>query len=211
MAGEKKKPSRIAPIALEPEIALTREETEEKEVMEPEIASTSEPKKQGTLHINIPFTKAIEEMLAYAKFLKDMSAKSIIPPKMHDSGSFTIPFSIGGLYIGQALCDLGANINLMPLSIFKQLNVGQLAPTTVTLQLTNRSLVHPEEKVRNVLVTIEKFILPTNFIIMDYETDKDVPIILGRPFLSTDRAQIDVHKGDITLSVNGQKLRFDII
>ncbi|XP_038874984.1 uncharacterized protein LOC120067506 [Benincasa hispida] len=159
-------------------------------------------------------------MPAYAKLLKDMvtkkrgtgkfatvaltqSSKSIIPPKMHDPGSFTIPYSIGGLYIGQALCDLGANINLMPLSIFKQLNVGQLAPITVTLKLADRSLVYPEEKVKDVLVTIEKFILPVDFIILDYEADKVVLIILGRPFLSTGCTQIDVHKGEITLSVNG--------
>ncbi|XP_038889323.1 uncharacterized protein LOC120079233 [Benincasa hispida] len=106
-------------------------------------------------------------------------AKTIIPPKMRDPGSFTIPCSIDGLYIGQALCDLGASINLMPFSIFKQLNFGQLAPTTVTLQLADRSLVHPEGKVKNVLVTIDKFILLADFIILDYEADKDVPIILG--------------------------------
>ncbi|XP_038902277.1 uncharacterized protein LOC120088911 [Benincasa hispida] len=122
------------------------------------------------------------------------SSKSIIPPKMHDPGSFTIPCSIGGLYIGQALCNLRTNINLMTLSIFKQLNVGQLAPMTMTLQLADRSLVHPDGKVKDVLVTIDKFILPTNFIILDYKANKDMPIILGQPFLSTCHAQIDVHK-----------------
>ncbi|XP_038896438.1 uncharacterized protein LOC120084701 [Benincasa hispida] len=79
------------------------------------------------------------------------SSKSIIPPKMRDPRSFTIPCSIRGLYIGQALCDLGANINLMPLSIFKQLNVGQLAPMIVTLQLADKSPVYPERNVKDVL------------------------------------------------------------
>ncbi|XP_038896562.1 uncharacterized protein LOC120084817 [Benincasa hispida] len=138
-------------------------------------------------------------------------SNTIIPPKMGDPGSFTIPYSIGGIYIGQALCDLEASINLMPLSIFKQLNVGQLTPTMVTLQLADKSLVHLEGKLKDVLVTIEKFILPANFIILDYEANKDVPIILGRLFLSTGRAQIDVHKGEITMSINGKKLRFNII
>ncbi|XP_038887801.1 uncharacterized protein LOC120077811 [Benincasa hispida] len=138
-------------------------------------------------------------------------SNTIIPPKMRDPGSFTIPFSIGGIYIVQALCDLEASINLIPLSIFKQLNVGQLKPTTVTLQLADRSMVHPEEKLKDVLVTIDKFILPTNFIILDYEGDKDVPFILGRPFLSTGRAQIDVHKEEITMSINGKKHRINII
>ncbi|XP_038874989.1 uncharacterized protein LOC120067511 [Benincasa hispida] len=148
------------------------------------------------LHINIPFTEAIEQIPKYAKYLKDMvtkkistgkfatvaltqSSKSIIPPKMRDPGSFTIPCSIGELYIGQGLCDLGASINLMPLSIFKQLNVGQLVPMTVTLQLADRSLVHPEGKLKDVLVMIDKFVLLTYFINLDYEADKDVPIILG--------------------------------
>ncbi|XP_038880315.1 uncharacterized protein LOC120071954 [Benincasa hispida] len=138
-------------------------------------------------------------------------SNTIILPKMRDPGSFTIPCSIGGIYIGQALCDLGASINLMPLSIFKRLNVLQLTPTTVTLQLTDISLVHPEGKLKDVLVTIDRFILPADFIILDYEADKDVPIILGRPFFSTGRAQIDVHKGEITMSINGKKLRFNII
>ncbi|XP_038888552.1 uncharacterized protein LOC120078360 [Benincasa hispida] len=130
---------------------------------------------------------------------------------MRDPSNFTIPYSIGGIYIGQALCDLRASIKLMPLSIFKRLNVGQLTPITVTLQLADRSLVHPEGKLKDVLITIDKFILPTDFIILDYQADKDVPIILGRPFLSTGRAQIDVHKEEITMSVNEKKLRFNII
>ncbi|XP_038904414.1 uncharacterized protein LOC120090778 [Benincasa hispida] len=133
-------------------------------------------------------------MSVYAKFFKDIVSKkrstgkfatvaliqelnTIIPPKMRDPGSFTIPCSIGGIYTGQALCDLGASIKLMHVSIFKQLNVGQLTPTTVTLQLADRSLVHLEGKLKDVLVTIDKFVLPENFIILDYEADKDVPII----------------------------------
>ncbi|XP_038895798.1 uncharacterized protein LOC120083964 [Benincasa hispida] len=167
-------------------------------------------------------------MPVYAKFFKEIVSKkrgmgrfamvalpqesnTIIPPKMRDPSSFTIPCSIGGIYIGQALCNLGESINLMPLSIFKRLNVGQLTPTTVTLQLADRSLVHPEGKLKDVLVTIDKFILPADFIILDYEADKDVPIILGRPFLFTSHAQIDVHKGEITMSINEKKLRFNII
>ncbi|XP_038885957.1 uncharacterized protein LOC120076260 [Benincasa hispida] len=145
------------------------------------------------LHINIPFVEAIEQMLMYTNFLKDIVSKkrstgkfatmaltqesnTIISPKMRDPGSFTIPCSIGGTYIGQAYYDLGTSINLIPLSIFKHLNVGQLTPTTVTFQLADRSLVHPEGKLKDVLVTIDKFILPADFIILDYEADKDVPI-----------------------------------
>ncbi|XP_024030537.1 uncharacterized protein LOC112094270 [Morus notabilis] len=119
-----------------------------------------------------------------------------IPPKLKDPGSFTIPCAIGNNYFGKALCDLGASINLMPMSIFKKLGIGEAWPTTVTLQLADRSLAHPEGKIENVLVKVDKFIFPADFIILDYEADVEVPIILGRPFLATGRTLIDVQKGE---------------
>ncbi|XP_038896001.1 uncharacterized protein LOC120084179 [Benincasa hispida] len=130
---------------------------------------------------------------------------------MRDLGNFTIPCLIGGMYIGHASCDLGASINLMPQSIFKKLEIGETSRTIVTVQLADRSLVQPEGNLEDVLVKVDKFILPTDFIILDYETDKDVPIILGRPFLSIGRTQIDVHKGEITMHINGQQLIFYIL
>uniref|UniRef100_UPI001C3E3B63 retropepsin-like aspartic protease n=1 Tax=Picosynechococcus sp. (strain ATCC 27264 / PCC 7002 / PR-6) TaxID=32049 RepID=UPI001C3E3B63 len=128
---------------------------------------------------------------------------------MKDPGSFTIPCSIGGIHIGKALCDLGASINLMPLSVFNKLGIAS-QPTTVTLQLADRSVVHPEGRIEDVLVKVDKFILPTDFIILDYEADEDVPIILGRPFLSTGRTLIDVHKGEIIMRVNDQEVIFNV-
>ncbi|XP_022158733.1 uncharacterized protein LOC111025193 [Momordica charantia] len=107
-----------------------------------------------------------------------------IPEKMKDPGSFTIPVAIGGQKIGQALCDLGASINLMPLSIYKKLGMGEARPTTITLQLADRSITHPEGKIEDVLVQVDKFIFPADFIILDYDADTKVPIILGRQFLS---------------------------
>ncbi|MDV3194026.1 MAG: retropepsin-like aspartic protease, partial [Sweet potato little leaf phytoplasma] len=83
--------------------------------------------------------------------------KNEIPPKLKDPGSFTIPCSIGGRDVGRALCDLGASINLMPYSIFKQLGIGEARPTTVTLQLVDRSLTHPIEKIEDILVKVDKF------------------------------------------------------
>ncbi|XP_062080747.1 uncharacterized protein LOC133785536 [Humulus lupulus] len=156
------------------------------------------------LHINIPLEEALEQMPNYVKFLKDILTKkkrlgefetvaltegcsailkSKIPPKLKDPGSFTIPCSIGG----RALCDLGASINLMPMSILKKLGIGEARPTTVTLQLVDHSMAHPEGKIEDVLVQVDKFIFPADFIILDYEADRDVPIILGRPFLATGR------------------------
>ncbi|KAI3716246.1 hypothetical protein L6452_23455 [Arctium lappa] len=165
------------------------------------------------LHINIPLVEALEQMPNYVKFLKDILNKKRrlgefetvtltkeysalltckIPPKLKDPRSFTIPCTIGGQEVGHALCDLGASINLMPLSVFKKLGIGEVRPTTVTLQLADRSLAYPKGKIEDILVKVDKFIFPADFLVLDYETDKDVPIILGRPFLATGRTLIDV-------------------
>ncbi|XP_062089643.1 uncharacterized protein LOC133796180 [Humulus lupulus] len=104
--------------------------------------------------------------------------KNKVPPKLKDLGSFTIPYSIGGRDVGRALCDLGASINLMPMSIFKKLGIGEARPTTVTLQLAVHSMAHPEGKIEDVLVQVDKFTFLADFIIIDYEVDRYVPIIL---------------------------------
>ena len=83
--------------------------------------------------------------------------------KCKDPGSFTIPYSIGGKNLGRALCDLGASINLMPLSVFKELNIGEAHPTTVTLQLADRSIKKLEGKIEDVLIKVDKFIFPRGF------------------------------------------------
>ncbi|XP_039143276.1 uncharacterized protein LOC120280481 [Dioscorea cayenensis subsp. rotundata] len=174
------------------------------------------------LHINIPFAEALEQMPSYLKFMKEILSnkrklkdyetvalteecsailQKKLPPKLKGPGSFTIPCSIGNVVFERALCDLGASINLMPLSIFKKLNLGEARPTTVTLQLADRSLKHPRGVIEDVLVKIDKFIFPADFIILDIEEDKDIPIILGRPFLATGRAIIDVQKGELRLRV----------
>ena len=118
--------------------------------------------------------------------------QSKIPTKVKDPRSFTIPCSIGTRYAGRALCDLGASINLMSLSLFKQLGVGECRPTIVTLQLADISHAYPKGKFEDVLVKVDKFIFLLDFIVLDFETDKEVPIILGRPFLATGKTLIDV-------------------
>ncbi|XP_038874937.1 uncharacterized protein LOC120067449 [Benincasa hispida] len=130
---------------------------------------------------------------------------------MKDPGSFTIPCSIGGVDIRKSLCDMGVKISLMLLSIFKKLGIGELRPTTMTLQMADRSLAHSEGIIEDVLVKVDKFILPVDFIILDYEADRDVPIILGRTFLFIGRTHIGVHKGEIIMRVNGQEVKFNII
>ncbi|KAK4279325.1 hypothetical protein QN277_011122 [Acacia crassicarpa] len=99
----------------------------------------------------------------------------------------------------------------MPMSIFKQLAVGEARPTTVTLQLVDRSIVLPEGKIEDVLVKVDKFIFPVDFIVLDFEADHDVPILLGRPFMATGRMLIDVEKGELTMRVDNDQVTFSIL
>ena len=183
------------------------------------------------LHINIPFVDALEQMPSYVKFMKDILSQKRrladfeivnlteecsaihqrkLPQKLKDPGSFTIPCTIGNVIFERALCDLGANINLMPLSIFKRLGLGEAHPTTVTLQLADRSLKHPRGIIEDVLVKVDKFIFPADFIVLDMEEDKEIPIILGRPFLETGRAMIDVQRGELKLRVQEDEVKFNV-
>ncbi|XP_052311391.1 uncharacterized protein LOC112328498 [Populus trichocarpa] len=183
------------------------------------------------LQINIPFADALEQMPSYVKFFKDILSnkrkleeyetvalteecsailQKKLPPKLKDPGSFTIPCSIGNSIFEKALCDLGASINLMPLSIFKKLGLGEAKPTTVTLQLADRSLKHPRGIIEDVLVKVGKFIFPADFIILDMKEDNEIPILLGRPFLATGGALIDVKKGELRLRVNEKEVIFNV-
>ena len=110
----------------------------------------------------------------------------------------------------RTLCDLGASINLMPLSIFKLLGLGEARPTIVTLQLADRSLKHLRGVIEDVLVKVDKFIFPSDFIVLDMEDDKDIPIILGRPFLATGRTMIDVQRGELKLRVQEDEVKFNV-
>ncbi|XP_062080324.1 uncharacterized protein LOC133785081 [Humulus lupulus] len=155
------------------------------------------------LHINIPLVEALEKMPNYVKFMKDILTKkrrlgefetvalakesssflqNKLPPKMKDPGSFTIPCTIGNSYCGMALFYLGAN----------------------------RSLAYPNGKIEDVLVKVDKFIFPADFIVLDYEADRKIPIILGRPFLATGRTLIDVQKGELTMRVQDEQVTFNV-
>nr|XP_016450813.1 PREDICTED: uncharacterized protein LOC107775578 [Nicotiana tabacum] len=159
--------------------------------------------------------EVLQEVPKYAKYLRDIVAnkrrlrefemvalteeyssrvQSKLPPKLKDPGCFTIPLAIGKDEDGRALCDLGASINLLPLSLLKKLNLGAPRPTTITLPLAGRSLPVLEGIIEDVLVRVGKFIFNAYFIILDYMADEEVPIILGWPFLATGGALIDVRR-----------------
>ena len=98
----------------------------------------------------------------------------------------------------------------MSFSIYRKLYIGETIPTSVSLQLADRTLAFPKRVVEDVLVKVDKLILPADFIILDMDEDKDVPIILGRPFLATGRTVIDVQKGELTMKVQDQEVTFNV-
>ena len=114
--------------------------------------------------------------------------------KMQDPGSFTIPCTIGNYDFKRDLYDSGASINLMPLSIVKRLSLGELNPTAMTLQMADRTMAQLEGILEDVLIKVGKFIFPVDFIVIDIEKDKQVPLLLGRPFLASGATLIDVKK-----------------
>ncbi|XP_010247584.1 PREDICTED: uncharacterized protein LOC104590568 [Nelumbo nucifera] len=165
------------------------------------------------------YTKFLKEILANKGKLGDVATVAMneecspillnkLPQKLKDPGSFTIPCTIGSLKINKALCDLGANINLMSYSVFKKLGLGEPQPTRVALQLPDRSIKHPRGIIEDVLVKVDKFIFPVDFIVLDMEEDVDVPLILGRPFLATGKATVDVQQGQLSLKIQDEEVIF---
>nr|GEU61656.1 reverse transcriptase domain-containing protein [Tanacetum cinerariifolium] len=105
-----------------------------------------------------------------------------------------------------ALADLGAGINLMPLSVWKKLSLPELSPTCMTLELANRSISHPVGVTEDVFVKVGKFHFLADFIVVDFDADPRVLLILERSFLKTEWALIDVYKGELTLCVSNKAL-----
>ncbi|GKC65347.1 DNA-directed DNA polymerase [Tanacetum coccineum] len=133
-----------------------------------------------------------------------------LPSKEKDPGSFTIPCDIGQLHIDNALADLGASISLMPYTMCKKLSLGEPNDTRMSLELVDRSIQYPRGIIKNVLIKVDKFILPIDLVILDMPVDSRVPIILGRPFLATTRDMIDVFNKNITLRVGDDEVIFDV-
>ena len=105
---------------------------------------------------------------------------------------------------------MGASINFMPLSIFRKLGLGEARPTTITLQLADRFFKNHRGIIEDVLIKVDKFIFSADFIILDLE-DKGIPIILGKPFLETGKALIDVQTGELKLRVQGEEVAFNVL
>ncbi|GJY28710.1 reverse transcriptase domain-containing protein [Tanacetum coccineum] len=133
-----------------------------------------------------------------------------LPEKLGDPGKFLIPCEFPGMEICYALADLGASINLMPLSIWKKLSLPELSPTRMSLELADRSITYPKGLAEDVYVKVGKFHFPADFVVVDFEADPRVPLILGRSFLKTGRTLIDVYEGEITLRVDNEAVTFNL-
>ncbi|GKA68295.1 reverse transcriptase domain-containing protein, partial [Tanacetum coccineum] len=132
------------------------------------------------------------------------------PEKLGDPGRFLIPCDFPELDECLALADLGASINLMPLSVFEKLNLQGLTKTKMILELADRSTSTPTGIAENVFVKVGTFYFPADFVVVDYDADPRVPLILGRPFLRTARALIDVHGEEMTLRHDDQSVTFKV-
>nr|GEV03908.1 reverse transcriptase domain-containing protein [Tanacetum cinerariifolium] len=133
-----------------------------------------------------------------------------LPEKLGDPGKFLIPCDFPGMNVCHALAYLEASINLMPLSIWKKLSLPELTPTRMTLELADRSITHPKGVVEDVFVKVGKFCFQTDFVVFAFEADPRVPLILGRSFLRTGCALIDVYGEEITLRVNDESITFNL-
>ncbi|KAK4717989.1 hypothetical protein R3W88_016327 [Solanum pinnatisectum] len=180
------------------------------------------------LSINLPLVEELLEMLWYAKFMKELVTKKRsldfetievshscseimtkeLIKKREDPGAFTIPCTIGMLQLAKSLSDLGASINQMPYAINKQLGLGELKTTTMRLLMADRSIKHPMGILYDILVKVDRFIFPADYVILDCEIDAEIPIILGRPFLATERALVDVESGELKFWVNEDQVTF---
>nr|GEX22390.1 reverse transcriptase domain-containing protein [Tanacetum cinerariifolium] len=133
-----------------------------------------------------------------------------LPEKLGDPGKFLIPCDFPGMDVCHALVDLDTSINLMPLSIWKKLSLPELTSNHITLDLADRSITRPKGVAEDVFIKVGKFHFLTDFVVVDFEADPRVPLILGRSFLRTGRALIDVYGEEITLRVNDEAVTFNL-
>jgi hypothetical protein len=187
------------------------------------------------VQINIPFLDAIQQVPSYAKFLKDLikvkrktnvpkrvclteHVSSILqckmPLKYKDPGCPTISCMIGLSRIERALLDLGASVNILPYSVYLQLGLGELKPTSMTIQLADRSVKRPRGIIEDVLVKVDKFYFPVDFVVLDTKPVQNVgiqiPVILGRLFLATANALINCRTGVMKISFGNMTVELNI-
>ncbi|GJU31926.1 DNA-directed DNA polymerase [Tanacetum coccineum] len=181
-----------------------------------EVLSETEPQKTkeqtvGLPTLSLPFPHRLKEACTVTMNEKCSTVLlNKLPLKEKHPGSFTITCDIGHLHINNALADLGASISLMPYMMYEKLGLGEPKPTRMSLELADRSIQYPRGIVENVLIKIDKFILPIDFVILDMREESRILIILGRLFLATARALIDVFNKKTKLRVGDEDVIFDV-
>ncbi|GKA25981.1 reverse transcriptase domain-containing protein [Tanacetum coccineum] len=203
-----------------------------KEVDQESETITDQPNPhQPSIPYPLSFAEALAHMPKFAKMVKDLLTnkekllemvntpvnencsavilKNLLE-KLGDTRRFLIPCEFYGLESCMALADLGASINLTPLSVWKTLSLPELSTTQMTLELATWTVAYPAGMAEDVFVQVGKFTFPYDFVVVDYEVDPRVPLILGRPFLRTAHPLIDVHGEKLTLRVGGEELVFNV-
>ncbi|XP_042029829.1 uncharacterized protein LOC121776719 [Salvia splendens] len=186
----------------------------------------------GKLKINLPFLQALK-LPIFSKFIKEFIARKTkprgkivigetvsaviqkrrMPSKRTDPGMFTLPISIGNINVEHSMCDLGASIIVLPLSLYKKLEGVRMVDTKVAIQLANRSCISPEGVLENVIIKVHDFLYPADFYVIkmsEYQSAESSGVLLGRPFLRTAKTIIDVFDGTICLDYHGEKFTFNI-
>ncbi|XP_058005415.1 uncharacterized protein LOC131181384 [Hevea brasiliensis] len=167
------------------------------------------------------YAKFLKEILSNKRKLEDYETVALteecstilqnkLSPKLKDPESFSIPYFTGNMNIDKAFCDLGASVSLMPLSICQKLNVEELRPTTISLQLADRSIKYLIGILKNIPINIGKFFISIDFVVLEMEEDVQIPIILGRPFLTTTGVIISVKNGQLTLKLREEEVEFNL-
>ncbi|XP_074290363.1 uncharacterized protein LOC141617087 [Silene latifolia] len=170
-------------------------------------------------------------MPTYTKFLKDILTKKRVlgdhkivameetysahilnkmPTKRGDPGSFSIPCVVGGVPISSALYELGASVSVIPLNVARKIDIHSLAPTTMTLQLVDRSVKCPLGVLEDIPVKVGRYLIPADFVVFDIPQDSHTPIILGRLLLATGGVLIDVRNGRLNFRIEGDNVKFNL-
>ncbi|XP_075077148.1 uncharacterized protein LOC142163894 [Nicotiana tabacum] len=171
----------------------------------PEASNKEKTSSSGQRLTSAPFPQRLDLSTVTLTQTCSVVVTRPMAQKVFDPGSFTIPCTIGSYAFAKALCDLGASINVMPLAIYTKLGIGRARPTSMLLQLVDRTVKRPTGILDDVLVQVGKFVFLADFVILDCQVDEEIPIILGRPFLATGRALIDCETGELKIRLNNEK------
>ncbi|KAL2230561.1 UNVERIFIED_CONTAM: hypothetical protein Sindi_1650500 [Sesamum indicum] len=210
------------PLFLE-RFAKSIKEEEEKEILETLLK----------VEVNIFLLDVIKQISRYAKFLNELCTNKSklrgnervsmgengsailqrkLPPKCNDPGTFSIPSKIGKIGIEKAMCNLGASINIIPLTICESLNTGPLKETRIMLQLADCSIVYPKGVLEDVLVLVNELVFPADFYMLDMtgnNSPNSTSIFLGRPFLKISKTKIDVDARILSMEFDNEVMSFN--